>query len=56
MSETRLGAGPTLEDIIDEKLNVIDSKLRVPTGPGLGITVNENALLGHLAAGEPWWD
>jgi L-alanine-DL-glutamate epimerase-like enolase superfamily enzyme len=55
MSENRLGAGPTLDEIIEEKLVVRDSMLTVPTGPGLGVTVNEDALQHCLAPGEPWW-
>ena len=56
ISETRLGTGSVLEDIIEEDLQVADGALRVPAGPGLGITVVEEALRGHLADGEPWWD
>ena len=56
VSETRLGTGSVLEDIIEEELHVADGALRLPAGPGLGITVVEEALRGHLADGEPWWD
>ena len=56
MSETRLGAGLTLDDMIEEELEVIDGKLRVPTGPGLGITVVEEAVRANMAEGEPYWD
>ena len=56
MSETRLGAGPTLDDLIEEELEVVDGKLRVPTGPGLGITVVEEAVRANMAEGEQYWD
>ena len=56
ISETALGMGRVLEDIIEEELQVSDGKLRIPMGPGLGITLVEEALRGHLADGEPWWD
>jgi len=30
--------------------------LKVPDGPGLGVTVNEAALKEARMPGEPWWD
>jgi L-alanine-DL-glutamate epimerase-like enolase superfamily enzyme len=35
---------------------VVDGKLRVPAGPGLGITMNEEAVRANLLPGEPYWD
>lgn len=56
MAETRLGSGHTLDDLIVEQLEVVDGKLAVPTGPGLGITVVEEAVRANVAPGEPYWD
>ncbi len=56
MAETRLGSGHTLDDRIEEKLEVVDSKLAVPTGPGLGITLVEEAVRANMAPREPYWD
>jgi len=56
ISETSLVAGSVLEDLIAEPLVVVDGKLRVPSGPGLGITVIEEAVRRHLAPGEPFWE
>jgi len=56
MTETRLGSGHTLDDLIEEKLEVADGKLAVPTGPGLGITLVEEAVRANMAPREPYWD
>ena len=34
---------------------VRDGILRVPTGPGLGISMDHDYLRRHAAEGEPWW-
>ena len=34
----------------------MDGMLKVPDGPGLGVTVNEAALKEARMPGEPWWD
>jgi L-alanine-DL-glutamate epimerase-like enolase superfamily enzyme len=56
MSETRLGMRNVLEDLIAETLTVEEGKLHLPTGPGLGITVLEEAVRANMADGEPYWD
>ncbi len=34
----------------------MDGMLKVPDGPGLGVTANEAALKEARMPGEPWWD
>lgn len=56
MSESALGMYPVvIEEIINEKLEVAHGKLRVPNGPGLGITLNEDAVRANRMPGEPYW-
>jgi len=55
VSETALGTGYSRDDLIEQKLEVVNSKLRLPTGPGLGITVVEEAVRAHMIEGEPYW-
>jgi L-alanine-DL-glutamate epimerase-like enolase superfamily enzyme len=57
MSETRLAhAGHLVEQIGMEPLVVVDGRLRVPSGPGLGITLNPDVIRENLAEGECYWD
>lgn len=57
MSESALKMySVVIEEIIQEKLEVVDSMLRVPTGPGLGITLDEDAVRANRMPGEPYWD
>jgi L-alanine-DL-glutamate epimerase-like enolase superfamily enzyme len=57
MSETRMGNNrPVLEELVEEEIVIRDGLLPVPDGPGLGITVSEEALKANRADGEPWWD
>jgi L-alanine-DL-glutamate epimerase-like enolase superfamily enzyme len=56
MSETRLYCRPMLYQMVEEEIVVKDSKLHVPTGPGLGVTLVPDVLRANLMPGEPWWD
>ena len=58
MSETTMNLGQKYmhEGIIEETLVVKDGMLQVPDGPGLGITVREEAIKRELPDGEPFWD
>jgi L-alanine-DL-glutamate epimerase-like enolase superfamily enzyme len=40
----------------EEKPADQDGMLRVPDGPGIGVTVNEQALKEARMPGEPWWE
>jgi L-alanine-DL-glutamate epimerase-like enolase superfamily enzyme len=56
VSETRLSQNPLLEEMSEEGINVVDGKLAVPTGPGLGITLLPEVLQANRMEGEPYWD
>jgi len=56
MSKPALGVTDALEHIIEEKLEVVDGRLRVPTGPGVGIIIVDKAMCVNMADGEPFWD
>jgi len=60
MSETRMytyaASLPQLKEMNEEELRVVDGQLRVPTKPGLGLTLNAQALRRCLVDGEPYWD
>jgi L-alanine-DL-glutamate epimerase-like enolase superfamily enzyme len=56
MTETNFGNWPVHEEYIKEKLEIRDGMLRVPDGPGLGVTVVEQALKEARMPGEPWWE
>ncbi len=60
MSETRMytypATLPQLKEIVEEELRIVDGQLAVPTKPGLGLTLNEDALRRCLVDGEPYWD
>jgi L-alanine-DL-glutamate epimerase-like enolase superfamily enzyme len=43
------------EELIEEKLVVRDARLHVPEGPGLGITLIEEAVRAGKLEGEPYW-
>ena len=48
--------GDWMDDVIVEAKSLIDKGfLKVPTGPGLGLTLNREAIEPHLADGEKWW-
>ena len=42
--EFSLGANPMIHDIVEEKVEVRDGMIRIPEGPGLGFTMDENVL------------
>jgi L-alanine-DL-glutamate epimerase-like enolase superfamily enzyme len=56
MTETNIGVGPVHEEFIKEKLEVKDGMLKVPTGPGIGVTPIEAAIKEGRMPGEPYWD
>jgi L-alanine-DL-glutamate epimerase-like enolase superfamily enzyme len=56
MTETRISQVPLIEAMGQEKLLVADGRLKVPDGPGLGITLNEDVLRRELLDGEPYWE
>ena len=56
MIETTAGTDAALEQVVVEPPQAADGCLRVPTGPGLGITLREDVLRMFLARDEPFWD
>jgi L-alanine-DL-glutamate epimerase-like enolase superfamily enzyme len=56
MTETNMGVGSVHEDLIKEKLEIKDGMLRVPDGPGIGVTPIEAAIKENRMPGEPYWD
>ncbi len=56
MTETNFGNWPVHEDFIQEKLVIKDGLLKVPDGPGIGVTPNEAAIKENRMPGEPYWD
>jgi L-alanine-DL-glutamate epimerase-like enolase superfamily enzyme len=56
MTETNMGVGSVHEDLIEEKLEIKDGMLRVPNGPGIGVTPIEAAIKENRMPGEPYWD
>lgn len=56
MTETRISQLELIYEMGQEELQVQDGMLKVPDGPGLGITLNEDVLRAHLVEGEPYWD
>ena len=56
MTETNFGNWPVHEDFIKEKLEIKDGMLKVPDGPGIGVTPVEEAIKENRMPGEPYWD
>jgi galactonate dehydratase len=56
MSENRLPQGDLFESLNEEGLTIKDGRLRLPNGPGLGITLIPEVIRDNLQAGEPYWD
>ena len=56
MSENRIPSGDLYEAMNEESIVVNDGKLKVPNGPGLGITLVPDVIRANLAPGEPYWD
>lgn len=48
--EFSLGANPMIHDIVEEKVEVRDGMIRIPEGPGLGFTMDENVLSKYAKA------
>jgi L-alanine-DL-glutamate epimerase-like enolase superfamily enzyme len=56
MSETRLYERPYIRAMGEETVTVQNGNLRVPDGPGLGVTLVTEVLKANLKEGEPYWD
>ena len=56
MTETNFGNWPIHEEFIHEKIEIKDGFLKVPDGPGIGVTPNEQAIKENRMPGEPYWD
>jgi L-alanine-DL-glutamate epimerase-like enolase superfamily enzyme len=56
ISENRIPNGDLFEAMNEEPLVVKDGKLRLPDGPGLGITLVPEVIRDNLLPGEPYWD
>jgi len=56
ISETRISQNPLIDEMAEEKVEVVNGKLKVPTKPGLGITLIPEVLRENLMDGEPYWD
>jgi gluconate/galactonate dehydratase len=47
---------PFWEDMVVEGPVIVDGRIAVPTGPGLGVTLNLDVARAHARAGEPFFD
>ena len=56
MSETRISQFNLIHEMGQEEIHVQNGKIKVPDGPGLGITLIEDVLKANLESGEPYWD
>ncbi|MCZ6676613.1 MAG: mandelate racemase/muconate lactonizing enzyme family protein [Candidatus Poribacteria bacterium] len=56
VTETRISQNPLIDEMAEEKVQVVDGKLVVPDNPGLGFTLIPEVLRENLMAGEPYWD
>jgi L-alanine-DL-glutamate epimerase-like enolase superfamily enzyme len=56
MTETNFGNWPMHGDLVTEPLEIKDGMLKVPDGPGIGVTPNEEAIKENRMPGEPYWD
>ena len=56
MTKTNIGVGKVHEEFITEKLVAKDGMLKVPDGPGIGVTPIAAAIKENRMPGEPWWD
>ena len=56
MTETNFGNWEVHEELVEEMLEIEDGMLRVPNGPGIGVTPNEKAIRQNRMPGEPYWD
>ena len=56
MSETRIYERPFIRDMGVEQIVVKNGAMKVPDGPGLGVTLLPEVLKDNLKDGEPYWD
>ena len=57
MSETRLYAHDFIAEMGGlDGFDVVDGKIAVPDGPGLGIELVDEVLRRELKEGEPYWE
>ena len=56
VTETRISQNPLIDEMAEEKVQVVDGKLVVPDNPGLGFTLIPEVLRENLMADEPYWD
>jgi L-alanine-DL-glutamate epimerase-like enolase superfamily enzyme len=56
MTETNFGNWTVHEEFIEEKLEIKDGMLKVPNGPGIGVTPIEAAIKEGRRPDEPYWD
>lgn len=56
MTETNFGNWPVHEEFIEEELEIRNGMLKVPDGPGIGVTPNEAAIKANRMSDEPYWD
>jgi len=40
---------PLRDDLLEQPIRCVDGRVEVPTGPGLGITINEEVLRAYCA-------
>jgi L-alanine-DL-glutamate epimerase-like enolase superfamily enzyme len=56
MSETRISQLKLIHEMGQEEISVKDGKIKVPDGPGLGITLIDDVLKANMESGEPYWN
>ncbi len=57
MSETRLYERPYIAEMGGlDGFDMVDGKIAVPDGPGLGIELVTEVLRAELKEGEPFWE
>ena len=56
MTETNFGNWEVHEELVAERLEISGGMLKVPDGPGLGVTPDEAAIQRNRMPGEPYWD
>ena len=55
MPEARITQLSLIHEMGQEEIHVKDGKIKVPDGPGLGITLVEDILKANKEDGEPYW-
>jgi L-alanine-DL-glutamate epimerase-like enolase superfamily enzyme len=53
MSENRIPQGDLWEDMSEEGISVKDGKMKVPNGPGLGITIRAD-FMNSITENDRW--